>query len=169
MSRFVVCRWMFRRGISRHGTGYDLSVASYAFLSREWIEAARNLRDEYAGRIPEPPVQARVNVVVTDIPHGDEATLDGHIDTSSGQTIIEDGHLDDPELTVTVDYQTARAAFVTHDQQQVMQAFLTGKILVEGDASKLLALQAGAPTAAGIDAAAIELYQRLDAMTSKED
>lgn len=150
-----------------HGTGYDLSVASYPFLSPEWIEAARRLREEYAEQIPSTTVQARVNVVVTDIPHGEASRLDGHIDTSSGQTIIENGHLEDPELTVTVDYPTARAAFVTRDQQEVMQAFLTGKILVDGDATKLLALQgAGPPT--DLDPIAIELYQKLDAMTSKD-
>ncbi len=142
-------------------------MASYPFLSPEWIEAARELREEYADRMPESPVAARVNVVITDIPHGDEGTLDGHIDTSSGQTIIEHGHLDDPELTVTVDYPTARAAFVTRDQQEVMQAFLTGKILVDGDATKLLALQGGGPPT-DIDPTAVELYQRLDELTDKD-
>lgn len=142
-------------------------MASYPFLSSEWIDAARELRQEYAGQIPAPPVEARVNIVITDIPHRDNGTLDGHIDTSSGQTIIEYGHLDDPELTVTVDYPTARAAFVTRDQQEVMQAFLTGKILVDGDASKLLALQGGGPPSDG-DGLAVELYRKLDAMTSKD-
>lgn len=153
-------------GIARHGTGYALPVTSYPFLSEEWIEAARSLREEYAGRIPTAPVQARINVVVTDIPHDGRDTLDGHIDTSSGQTIIEYGHLDDAELTVTVDYATARAAFVTRDQQEVMQAFLTGKILVEGDASKLLALQG--PPPGDIDPVALELYRKIDAMTAKD-
>ena len=70
------------------------------------------------------------------------------------------------KLTVTVDYPTAKAAFVTRDQQEVMQAFLSGKILVDGDASKLLALQSGAP--ADIDPIAVEMYQKLDAMTAKD-
>lgn len=141
-------------------------MASYPFLSPDWIAAAKALREEYAEQIPNPPVAARVNVVITDIPHGDEASLEGHIDTSSGQTIIEHGHLDDPELTVTIDYPTAKAAFVTRDQQQVMQAFLGGKILVEGDASKLLALQSGPPT--DLDPLAVEMYGKLEAMTDEE-
>lgn len=141
-------------------------MASYPFLSDDWIEAAKQLRTEYAERIPTSAVQARVNVVVTEIPHGDDGTLEGHIDTSSGQTIIEQGHLDEPELTVTVDYQTAKAAFVTRDQQEVMQAFLGGKILVDGDASKLLALQSTSP--ADVDPVAVEMYQKLDAMTAKD-
>ena len=141
-------------------------MASYPFLSPEWIEAARALRHEYADRTPAAPVEARVNVVVTDIPHGEEPQLQGHIDTTSGQTIIEHGHLADPELTITVDYVTAKAAFVTRDQQEVMQAFFAGRILVDGDATKLLALQPGAPT--GLDELAEELYQRLDEMTADE-
>ncbi len=141
-------------------------MASYPFLSEEWIDAARRLREEYAEQIPAPPVAAKVNIVVTDIPHGDQDTVEGHIDTNSGQTIIEAGHLDDPELTVTVDYGTARAAFVTRDQQEVMQAFLTGKILVDGDASRLLALASGPPS--DIDPIAVELYEKLDALTLKD-
>ncbi len=142
-------------------------MASYPFLSPEWIEAARALRDEYADRTPTSPVEARVNVVVTDIPHGEADELEGHIDTTSGQTIIDHGHLTEPELTITVDYTTARAAFVTRDQQEVMAAFLSGKILVEGDASKLLALQPGPPPAE-VDELAEELYQKLDALTDDD-
>ena len=141
-------------------------MANYPFLSPEWIEAARALRDEYAERVPMSPLEARINVVVTDIPHSDQTTLEGHIDTSSGRTIIDHGHLDDPELTITVDYATARAAFVTRDQQEVMQAFFSGRILVDGDASKLLALQ-GPPTT-DLDPVAVELYRRLDELTSKD-
>ncbi len=141
-------------------------MASYPFLSAEWIEAARALREEYSEQIPESPVEARVNIVVTDIPHGDEPTLNGKIDTSSGQTIIDSGHLDDPELTVTVDYETAKAAFVTRDQQEVMQSFLSGKILVDGDVSKLLALQSGPP--GDIDPVAMEMYHKLDELTAKD-
>lgn len=142
-------------------------MASYPFLSPEWIEAARALRDEYADQAPASPVEARVNVVVTEIPHGDADELEGHIDTTSGQTIIEHGHLDDPELTITVDYRTARAAFVTRDQQEVMAAFLSGRILVDGDATKLLALQPGPPPAE-VDDLARELYQRLDDLTADD-
>ncbi len=141
-------------------------MASYPFLSAEWITAARQLREEYAERIPKSPIEARVNVVITEIPHGDEDTLKGHIDTSSGQTIIEQDHLDDPELTVTVDYSTAKAAFVTRDQQEVMAAFLGGKIMVDGDATKLLALQAGPPE--DVDPVALEMYRKLDEMTAKD-
>ncbi len=47
-----------------------------------------------------------------------------------------------------------------------MQAFLTGKILVDGDASRLLALASGPPS--DIDPIAVELYEKLDALTLKD-
>jgi hypothetical protein len=140
-------------------------VTSYPFLSPEWIASARDLRAEYADRIPDPALAARINVVVTDIPHGDDDLMHGHIDTSDGQTIIEEGHLEESDLTVTVDYQTAKAAFVTRDQQALMQAFFGGKILVEGDASKLLALQAAPPE---IDPIVFEMYEKLNSFTDGE-
>lgn len=135
-------------------------TTAHPFLSDEWIAGARALRAEYEADIPEPPVAVSMNVVVTHIPHR-EGNLDGHIDSSRGDIIIEEGHLDDVDLTLTVDYATAKAAFVTQDQQAVMQAFFAGKILVEGDVSKLLALQAQPPTPT-----AVEMYTKLAAMTS---
>ena len=132
------------------------------FLSDAWIENARDLRAEYEERIPKPPIAVKMNVIVTDIDHRDD-DLHGHINSADGDVIIEKGHLDDPELTVTVDYPTAKAAFVTRDPQAVMQAFFAGKILVEGDVSRLLALQAEPPTPD-----TIEMYQRLSAITSDD-
>lgn len=141
-------------------------MARYAFLTDEWIEAARRLREQYENRLPQPVLATRINVNVTDVPHLDDGVMAGHIDTSEGQTIIEHGHLDDVELTVTVDYDTAKAAFVTRNQQKVMESFLTGKILVEGDASRLLALQATPPNLGpDVEPLLIEMYDKLNALT----
>lgn len=139
-------------------------MVEHPFLSPEWITAARALRAEYADQLPEPVVAARLNIVITDVPHGESDVMKGHIDTTEGQTIIDDGHLDDPDLTVTVDYDTAKAAFVTRDQEALMQAFFGGKILVEGDVSKLLALQATPPDE--VAPLVIEMYERLNAFTA---
>lgn len=141
-------------------------MTSYDFLSPEWITAARALRDEYRDRLPPSTIEARVNVVVNEVPHGQADTVKGHIDTATGRTVIEEGHIDDADVTITIDYATARAAFVTRDQQELMQAFLAGKILVDGDATQLLALQSAPPE---VDPAAIEMYERLDAMTNKDN
>ncbi len=140
-------------------------VSAYPFLSAEWIEAARQLRARHADDLPSPPAEVRLNVVVTDIPHRD-GDLQGHIDTTDGQgVIIEEGHLDEVDLTVTLDYGTARSAFIERDQQAVMQAFLGGKILVDGDASGLLALQAAPPEP---DERAASIYAEMLAFTADD-
>ena len=55
------------------------------------------------------------------------------------------GHLDDADLTVTLDYATARAILVEGNPQAGMQAFMAGKIKVQGDMTKLMAMTQGAP------------------------
>ncbi len=142
-----------------------MTTETFPFLSDAWIAAAKDLRDEFSGKVPAPPLETRINIVVTDIPHRDGDML-GHIDTTDGGTIVEEGHLDESNLLVRVDYGTAYSAFVTQNQQAVMQAFFEGKIYVEGDASQLLALQAGQPGQG--DPSGIEMYRRLDAMTAKD-
>ena len=116
----------------------------FEFLSPEWMTAAKRIRDEY----PHPEVPAagmmRMNLVVTDTPFA--ADVQGHIDTSEGQLIIEDGHLDSPDLSVTIEFATARAIFVDLDITLAMQAFMAGRINVQGDITKLMSLQAPGAT-----------------------
>lgn len=138
-----------------------MSDQTHYFLTDGWIEAATELRAEYADRIPPSPIEVRINIVITDSPHHD-TNIEGQIDSSKGEVMIEKGHLAEPELTVTVDYETALAAFVTRDPQALMQAFMGGKILVEGDATRLMLLQAQPPSED-----AMTMYERLDALTNK--
>jgi len=51
----------------------------------------------------------------------------------------------DPELTVTLDYATAKAILVDGNPQAGMQAFMAGKIKVQGDMTKMMAMQQGGP------------------------
>jgi len=53
------------------------------------------------------------------------------------------GELDTPDLTLTTDYDTAKSIFVDQDQAAGMQAFMAGKIKVQGDMTKLMAMGAG--------------------------
>jgi hypothetical protein len=63
----------------------------------------------------------------------------GSIDTSKG-LVIEPVELESPDLTATLDYDTAKALFVGNDPQALLQAFFGGKIRITGDATKLLGL-----------------------------
>jgi hypothetical protein len=118
-------------------------MAAYPFLSPEWIEEARKIRVEFAGRAPVAPVTMRMNLVVNDVPFGD-GSVDAHLDTTGGEIVLEDGHLENADLKVTIDYAAAKAILVEGNPQAGMQAFMAGRIKVEGDMTKLLALQ-GAP------------------------
>ena len=55
------------------------------------------------------------------------------------------GELDAPDATITTDYDTAKALFVDGDQAVAMQAFMAGKIKVQGDMMKIMAMQTAMP------------------------
>jgi putative sterol carrier protein len=67
------------------------------------------------------------------------------MDTSGDQMEMELGHIDGEDLTVTVDYATAKAIFIEGNPQAGMQAFMAGKIKLQGDMTKAMALQSGPP------------------------
>jgi len=83
-----------------------------------------------------------MNFIVTPMPFGDDP-MRGYVDTSEGGLVLDRGRLDSPDVTITTDYTTAKALFVELDQQVAMQAFMAGKIKVQGDLTKLIALEAG--------------------------
>lgn len=133
---------------------------AYAFLSQEWIEAARSVRKEHQGKATLVPHVVRMNLVVTELPFDGTETLDAHLDTTTGEIDIDQGHLSEADLTVTVDYATAKAILVEGNAQAGMQAFMSGKVRVDGDVAKLLALQTAPP-----DPTALELATKLRAIT----
>ena len=132
----------------------------YPFLSDEWIEHAHAIREEYRGQGATVPHTVRMNLIVTEMPFGAD-TLDAHLETEAGEIEIEKGHVVSPDLTVTVDYDTAKAILVDGNPGAGMQAFMSGKVRVEGDMAKLLALQAAPPdeTASAIAARLREITQ----------
>lgn len=117
---------------------------THPFLSEAWMDAARAIREKYADQVPEVPTSIRINQVITDVPFGD-GQVNCHIDTSTGSVVMELGELDEPDATITTDYETAEALFVTQDQAVAMQAFMNGKIKVQGDMMKMMALQTAIP------------------------
>ena len=55
------------------------------------------------------------------------------------------GELEAADLTVTTDYATAYKLFVEQDQAAGMQAFMAGKVKVQGDMMKMMAMQTSMP------------------------
>jgi hypothetical protein len=117
-------------------------MAKYPFLSDEWVAAAKGIYDAHRGEAPPMPVTLRANLNITDVPFGDNP-LKAHLDTSSGELTLDLGHLETADVTLTMGYDTAKAQIVSQDQQAVMQAFMAGRIKIEGDMSKVMALAAG--------------------------
>jgi hypothetical protein len=116
----------------------------HPFLSDEWLDEARAIRERYAGQSAAVGHQVKMNQVITGAPFGD-GDIELFMDTTSGEVVLEKGRLDDADVTVTTDYETARKIFVDQDPQAGMQAFMAGKIKVQGDMMKLMQMQATAP------------------------
>jgi putative sterol carrier protein len=112
----------------------------HPFLSDEWIAEAHAIRAEFEDRAPTFDHPVRMNLVVTEIPFG-SGTLDAHMDTTAGELEIDKGHVDDADVKVTLDYATAKAILIDRNPQAGMQSFMAGKIRVEGDMAKLMAIQ----------------------------
>jgi hypothetical protein len=117
---------------------------AHPFLSDEWLDEARSIREKYTGQGAPVPHKIKMNQVITGVPFG-EGEVELWMDTTSGEVVLERGRIDDPDVTVTTDYETARKIFVDQDPQAGMQAFMAGKIKVQGDMMKLMQMQAGAP------------------------
>ena len=122
----------------------------YAFLSEEWMVAAREIRARYEGQLPEITAAVRINQVITDVPFGD-GTVYAYIDTSAGAMELELGQLDEPDAVIMTDYATARAMLVERDPAVLMQAMMQGRVQLQGDMMKLLAAMQSqaAPTELG--------------------
>ena len=112
---------------------------SHVFLSDDWVDAVEGLRDEQ----PEAPAALKdlvISIVVAGGPDGDR-----EIHMAGGQ--FERGLADGAPTKLTVPFDVAKAMFIDGNQQAGMQAFMSGQIKVEGDMSRLMAMQAaGGPT-----------------------
>ncbi|HZU73069.1 MAG TPA: SCP2 sterol-binding domain-containing protein [Acidimicrobiales bacterium] len=135
-------------------------MAKYPFLSAEWMDEAKKIREEYRGKSQPVAHVVKMNQNITNVPFG-EGTIQAHMDTSTGEMEMDLGHIDSPDVTITVDYDTAKAIFVEGNAQAGMQAFMAGKVKVEGDMTKLMAMQGGG----GTDASALEIAAKIKEIT----
>ena len=134
-------------------------MAKYAFLSDEWVAAAHEVREEFKGKVAPPAHKVKMNLVITDVPHGD-GTINAHMDTSGEEMVMELSHIEGEDLTVTLPYDVAKAIFIEGNPQAGMQAFMAGKIKVQGDMTKLMAMQSGT-----VDPAAAEVAAKIAEIT----
>ncbi len=134
-------------------------MATYLFLSDEWLDEARAIRAEFEGKAAPIDHSIRMNLIIAAVPFG-EGTVHAHVDTSTGELVLDTGHIEPVDLKVSLDYDVARAILIEGNPQAGIQAFMSGKIKVEGDIAKLMALQSMTP-----DPTAAEIATRILEMT----
>lgn len=122
-------------------------LVQYEFLSDDWLKAARAIHAAHLNEQHALGTEIRMNLVVHDVPFG-TGQIEAHLDTSSGSMEIDLGHLPSPGIDVRLDYATAKAILIEGDAQAGMEGFMTGKIQVQGDVSKLIAFQSEAQSPA---------------------
>jgi hypothetical protein len=109
------------------------------FLSDAWFTEVDKIRAE-AGDADAGTGDLQLNIVVTGGPEGDKEM---HLNNGA----FERGLVDGAPTKVTVPFEVAKAMFVEGNQSVGMQAFMSGQIKIEGDMSKLMAMQGQAPSA----------------------
>lgn len=111
-----------------------------AFLTDDWFSAVETLTAK-VGELNLPPALANlaINLVVSNPTGNTELSLDGGV--------IKKGLTDKAKTTLTMDADTVRKVFLEFDMGAAMQAFMTGKIKVQGDMTQLMALQTAKPSA----------------------
>ena len=110
-----------------------------AFLTDDWFATVEQLTAA-AGDLNLPPALANLalNLVVTGDSNAELALVNGK---------IQKGSADGAKTTLNLDGETLRKVFLEFDMAAAMNAFMTGKIKVQGDMSQLMALQTAQPSA----------------------
>jgi len=121
-------------------------MAAYPFLSDEWLTEVRWVVDAHRVQLPD-AADVTMNIVVTDTPFDDDRRL--HIAVQDGNANWSAGTVADADLTLTTDYMSAREIFLTGNPQVALQAFMEGKVKIQGDLTKLMAAQASGAAPGG--------------------
>jgi SCP-2 sterol transfer family len=111
---------------------------SHPFLSDDWFAEAARIFQEIAPPVPAAIQDLVINLRVKGAPNGDvEARL------AAGQ--LQKGFGAGAPTTLTLPYDVARKMMVENDPNAAMQAFMSGQIQIEGDMSRVMAMQAAGP------------------------
>ncbi len=124
----------------------------FAFLSDPWFDAAEKLIREHQPEVP--PTNLVMNL---EVGSGD-AMVRFFMGAKGGEVLFGKGVTDGADLTMSTDIDTARSVFVSGDQQAGMQAFMAGKVRVQGDMTKLM-MQGGGGANAALTAALQEITE----------
>ena len=107
---------------------------AYKFLSPEWAEQVTlTLREhpDMAAAIDSPLL---VQFQIDDVPEGRVSRY--YFGLSTGAPTLQLGTVDDPDLTLTIDYETASA--LSQGTLDIQAAFFKGRLTISGNVAKLL-------------------------------
>ncbi len=121
-------------------------MTKHPFLSDPWFDEVRRLHDAAGGAAPE-GAEVRMNLMIHSTPFDGDLAM--HLAVAGGRADWGKGHLDDAEVTLTLGYDTAKAIFVEGNPQAAIDAFMAGRIIVQGDITKLMVMQPAGPGSTG--------------------
>ena len=112
---------------------------SLEFLSDEWFAKVKEIRAA-AGDVDVPAALADLKINITVKTDGGDKQM------AMVGGMMEEGHQDDAPTTLVLPADLAKRIFIEGDQSAGMQGFMTGQLKIEGDMSKLMALQSAQPS-----------------------
>jgi hypothetical protein len=128
---------------------------AYRFLSEPWFAEVARIRAEI-GELGLPP-NLRDLVINLEIREAPEGTVEAHVAGGA----IERGLAPHASTKLCVPYDVAHKMFVGRDRGVAVQAFMMGRIKVEGDLGPLMTLQGTRDTPQSR-----ELLDRITAITT---
>ena len=112
---------------------------SLEFLSEEWFTKVNELKDAAGDlEVPAQLADLQLNINVTD--------GDSEVCMALNGGSLEQGSIADAGTTLIVPKDLAYKLFIEQDQSAAMQGFMSGQIKVEGDMSKMMAMQSVQPS-----------------------
>ncbi len=143
------------------------------FLSPAWTRAVGRVRDELDIGVQETDMGVRANVTIVDAPF-EVPTVLGHLDTSSGTPLFDEGHLSEADFMIEMPYSLAYEIFVERDPATVVPVLLGGQVKLTGDSSKILLLadfilpsDESLETVEGLGSTAHKMIKQIDAITQR--
>jgi putative sterol carrier protein len=128
---------------------------AHEFLSDGWFSEAEKIQSEVNPPVPAAIQGLTVNLKVTGAPGGDVLFR-----MQDGRMVR--GNADGAPTRLVMPFDLARAMLIEQNQQAVMQALMSGQIVVEGDMTKLMQMQMAGPPSAE----AQQVSQRIREMTA---
>lgn len=113
-------------------------TATFNFLTQSWFDAVARLNQE-VGELNLSPNLAELTINVT--VKSENPTL---LHLQAGK--INQHHIQNADATIYIDQDALNQIIHDNSVDTALEAFMTGKIFIEGDMSKVMALQSARPS-----------------------